>query len=129
MSAYVVEKNTINKIIYIISNKNHLCNRYNLDSNIGKNEFGEKLLKMNIEAVNQRYNENDTFEKLLDNYKYSILPCNCFDAYKSTQCLRYQCSEGNVSDWPLYKELEYIMASIAGDIIQELPKYNAASWD
>ena len=84
---------------------------------------------MNVEAVNQRYNENDTFEELFSNYKYSLMPCNSFDAYKSAQCLRYQCSEGNVPDWPLYKELEYIMFYIASDIIEELPAYKSASWD
>jgi len=128
MSAFIVEKETIDKIVYFMSNNSHLSERYNLDSKKGKNGFGEKLLRMNIEAVNQRYNENDTYEDLFGSYNYSIMPCNIYDAYKSLQCLKYQSSEDNVPDWSLYKELEYILFRIANDIVTNLPAYETASW-
>ena len=62
MSAFIVEKETINKIITVISNIDHLKDRYILINTENKEKFGKKLLAMNYESVNQRYNENSCLD-------------------------------------------------------------------
>ena len=124
MSAFIVDKETIDKIISTISKNNYLRDLYSLGSYEQNTEFGKKLFKMNYEAVNQRYNENNQ----LEDYNYSYQNCSKVEAYKSAQCLRYQCSEGNVSEWTLYKELNNIINRLASEIISSLQEYEKANW-
>jgi len=93
--------------------------------NESKNLIGRAFLELNQEAVYQRYCERAVV------YPYEFpreIPCALIQSFKSAQCLRYQCSEGNVPETELYKQLETLIAAMAESIVQELPEYDKAEW-
>lgn len=89
-------------------------------------DIGRRLWAMNAEAVGQRYEEEAEPPPFLFSYrpaKYSpaqILKC--------LECLRYQCSEGDIDQRPLYAELEQKMYRWAQHIANETAEYKAAQW-
>lgn len=112
-------------------------------------EIGRRLYWMNIDAVQQCY--PDTLADPANmpgpagaarlSHTYVAFQCywrpcvgdrgldRLVDAYKAMQCLRYQCSEGNVPGTPLYAELTRAMGLIAERIVSTLPAFEAAKWD
>jgi hypothetical protein len=66
-------------------------------------KFGGDLIKLNMEALRQRYNEKPmpfTYKHREHDDADPIL-AQC----KAMHCLTYQCAEGNVPETPLYKLL------------------------
>ena len=49
-------------------------------------------------------------------------------AHKSTACLLYQCSEGDVPENPLYKALEELRSALAEHLVTSTPEWDAALW-
>jgi len=49
-------------------------------------------------------------------------------AYKAASCLRYQCSEGDVPEQPLYKALVQFIGDLACETIDETDEYDACPW-
>ena len=47
---------------------------------------------------------------------------------KAMQCLRYQCSEGDVPDSKLFAELNAFVGLSAEAIVREIPAYKATPW-
>ena len=97
-----------------------------------KTNFGRKLLKMNIEATEQRYiepylNQQQKKERL-KNFRFSQQPINKIQSLKSLSCFLYQCSEGSIPKRKLYKEMRDKETALAFDIINELPEYDKAEW-
>jgi hypothetical protein len=131
MSAFIVSENTLHRIItylrdsresaiYVVNEQN-----FTLATDEGCTAFGQALLNLNTLAVNQRYRENVTPLA----YKFRPVPCESVQAFKSLDCLRYQCSEGDVPASLLYKALTEIHYVIANHIVSALPAYDAAKWD
>jgi len=90
-------------------------------------KFGLKLFSLNVQAVKERYGKAESFRDL--NYHYRIMiSCNAINAYKSLECLIYQCSEGSVPETKLYQKLERIKNYLASQIISDLPEYKRATW-
>jgi hypothetical protein len=50
-------------------------------------------------------------------------------ALKATKCLLYQCGEGGVPEYKLYKALEKFAGVLALDFAESSPEYEAAAWD
>ena len=134
MSSYLVENDTINKII------SHLCEYqrdtfflgfverdygYKLKLESNRQTLGQALYNLNQEAVNQRYREGAGAQMYHFKFIYGV---TTIAAYKAVQCLKYQCSEGAVPDKPLFKLLEFLEADLAGEIISNIPAYEAAPW-
>lgn len=100
-------------------------------------KLANTLWDLNIEAVHQRYPEDKTDsmpgqyenQKLVHHTPYQYTPTTTIQAYKSLQCLVYQCSEGNVPNNPLYKMLEELENAMARQIVYDLPAYDEAKWD
>lgn len=106
--------------------------------------IGSALFAMNINAVQQRY--PDTVANpanmpgwagcaaMPDLYRYPHrinLPMQRKDwviSLKALQCLQYQCSEGNVPDTDLFREMEAAIGTVACHIVSMLPEYDAAPW-
>ena len=86
--------------------------------------LGQALWAMNVDAWNQRYNETETadaFHYKLGNLKsYRATLADRVQAYKATQCLRYQCHEGNVPESDLYKALSDFLSDYGASIINEI---------
>lgn len=99
------------------------------------NAIGRALYAMNCDGVNARYNEAQTYGKdYVFDIKYEVMKRDYRGALltahhmKQVGCLLYQCSEGNVPETALFKELESIEGNIAKMIVSRLPEYDNAAW-
>lgn len=104
-----------------------------------RDAFGRELLAMNSAALNERY--GDTPQTAAD-FAFRFFPrqYSLVQQYKALQCLSYQCAEGNVPEWPLYRQLDAALdglamaiapgrsAEAARDAIYKMPAYDAAEW-
>jgi len=131
MSAYIVDNDTIDRIVtffYMDRDLNTFITRYKkIDINDPETraEFALDLHRMNVAAVDARYNESN---EITYKYRTNIKTGSKVAVYKSLQCLLYQCAEGDVPKWNLYKLMEEIKNHIASDIIRALPEYDQAKW-
>ena len=129
MSAFVVDHKTIDRILSFLffnSKSTYFSNDYADEKKL--TETGRKLLKMNIKAVNYRYDEKRNFD-YAERYDAKISPVSVLQALKSLQCLLYQCSEGKIPRMKLYKEFREIERRILHFIIDEMPGYKKAEWN
>ena len=131
MSAYIVDNDTIDRIVtffYMDHDLNaYLAKRKNIDLNDPETraEFALNLYKMNVAAVDARYEEQNEI-----NYEYrvNLQTGSKVAIYKSISCLLYQCAEGDVPKWNLYKLMNEIMHDIGDQIISKMPEYKNAKW-
>jgi len=143
MSAYVVEDETINRVVAFLAHNDlgnygralpkpwdllgaSMRNRVQ-EGEIPMNEaLGLALRRMNAEAVGQRYDEAPEAD---DAYQYrSETAPSAVVFLKSLDCLLYQCSEGDVPERRLYKALEAIQARVCAHVARNLPEYDKARW-
>lgn len=87
--------------------------------------IGRALFDLNNESMRQRYGQKEE----IDNYEFIRVKPSEFQTLMSIRCLLYQCSEGNVCETPMYKELQILAYYVARDIVDELPQYKLANWD
>jgi len=130
MSAYIVEDATINKVVSFLSidrDSSYTVKRLGIDlsSNKAQAKFARELHRMNVSAVNQRYDE--TNEDATFWYRFE-LPPSLVQVYKSLTCFMYQCSEGDVPERELFKKMEEVQRDLAHRIVSELPEYDRAAW-
>ncbi len=129
MSAYIVDKKTIDRIISgILSRRKELSYQKGIpeipfDEN-DTNTFGQELLGLNKAAVDQRYDENNNIEK----YIFSKQPVTPVQTLKSLINLLYQCTEGDVTESILYKQLDKLSLVLAYIIVTESVSYDKAEW-
>jgi hypothetical protein len=99
--------------------------------------IGGELIRLNMEALRQRYNE----KPLAFTYKHREHDDKdpALARYKAVGCLTYQCAEGNVPDMPLYQQL----IAVENDLAQQCARrmrikpdrvaltsaYNSLPWD
>jgi hypothetical protein len=134
MSAFIVDDGTIDRVIdaIFLHRENMTCEHgaFNIADEVPAkwDELGVRLLRMNHRATRQRYGDP---EPLHIEYRYPLrfLQTTKVQALKATRCLLYQCSEGNVPDEPLFKELERFSDCQAHWIVSDLPEYSEAAWD
>lgn len=136
MSAYVVEKSTIDVIVtYCFSPKpgygpqiavrEQICG-----SDATPDALGERLCDLNHAAVNTRYADDLTrvTKGAQEFYEHERTHATLPAVYKALTCLLYQCSEGDCPDSPVFKALERLKAAVAEEIISAMPEYTAAPW-
>ena len=95
--------------------------------------IGKALYAMNTAAIKDRYPHHPDMaehgEQLAKSYVYVPQQRRVgVVIYKAMRCLLYQCSEGNVPETALYKELEKLADEWAGSIVADLPEYERAPW-
>ena len=119
----MVEYKTIDRVL------SHLINEEPLKTTKELTKLGRELLKMNAEALNQRYGDDlKQYKKHIENYKFNYrieTPCQYL---KSINCLLYQCSEGDVPNKKLFKWLKKIRQNLLFDIVNNLDDYKKAEW-
>ncbi len=134
MSSFMVDSRTVDRVLSFLYWKKRddpwcteLLRRagHGLESTKDLNGLGMAMLRLNREAVNQRYGED---EKVKGRYRFSDTLIEQFQALKSLNCLLYQCSEGTVPDNPLFKALSSIADRMAQGIVSDLPEYQRAEW-
>lgn len=150
MSAFVVEPDTINRILDFLRTKELQSQHVGKEAarQLDKVEFdlvndpdslGQAMYNMNINAVSQRYPDSDLSDcpgthspkggLVKYRYKYIENTVNQFQALKSLRCWLYQCSEGNVPETKLYQAFKKIQHVLESDIIDNIPEYEAAQWE
>lgn len=117
MSAFLVGYETIDRILSWM-----IC-RKKMDEKTA-DVFGQEMLNMNAEAVNQRYDERN----VMLGYRFQFRHVSIFQALKSLQCWLYQCSEGNVPDRESYKKFRELESEIMDEIISGMKEYEQAEW-
>lgn len=131
MSAFIVSDKTMNTVV----NAFFKHDRQMRDAPQDQLELlGHQLFDMNADAIRARYGERDDGYDETPDYRWT--PLRLYDGraalcamLKAAQCLGYQCSEGDVPDYPLYKRLNALVEDLSYEIISELPEYNRAEWD
>lgn len=131
MSSYIVSQECMNRIINGLywSHRFKEMNtfwydKHNLEDSNDYQLFGNKLFRMNANAVSQCYDRKVRAPK----YKWTDDTINIFQFLKSVQCFIYQCSEGDVMDSDLYKDMIMLEKKLLNYIIMDVPEYKEAEW-
>lgn len=142
MSAFIVRNETVNGLIAYIrwddmSSRSYHRTRYTLQEYGFKTDeaslrgLAHEMMRLNIYGVDARYGEGQGMEMGGDCYQYNEAEPNPghLQALTNLQCLIYQCSEGDVTERPLYKMLLELERVIATDIVRIfVPKAEATVW-
>jgi hypothetical protein len=143
MSAYIVEDHTINRIVTFVLNDHGRRSmafhwqRAGYDI-VNDPEAAERLAVdlhlMNCDAVDTRYSKGTAAHDVQVCFQFKRAHCPStvdprFQIYKHAKCLRYQCTEGDVTERPLYLALEKFIAQLADCIIESLPQSSDAKWE
>lgn len=97
------------------------------DVRIGEDmdRLGQDLWAMNRAAVNARYALQ---EPAPDYGTYEGHYCSLIQGTKALECLLYQCSEGDVTAWPLFLAMHAVHVRLLSRIVSELPEWEDAEW-
>lgn len=138
MSSFIISQKTMNNIINGLF-WNHkfkdiyrsLLREMNLKESQDFEAFGQKLFILNLRAVLLRYqNLKQSSEHIyLPKYIWVDAHITTIQWLKSLECLRYQCSEGNIPRTKLYKWLNKVIDGVQNQIISDLPEYKEAVWN
>lgn len=122
MSAFVVTNATVNAVCQAFGVDKYNAPRADEDLPA----LGQQLYEMNAAAVSQRYSEEP--EPVQFNYEWK-LQYSKGQQYLACCCLRYQCSEGDVPERPLYKQLVKVTDALAHEIARRDREVEASEWD
>ena len=126
MSAYICDDKTISQAaeFMLYGRPDHQCSVHVLNVK----ELARALWAMNVRAVHSRYEgrEGDPGSFRFHPGKLAI---PLAQSIKTLECLRYQCSEGNVPEADLYQTLERIIDSAKYTLLRRVcPEYDNATW-
>jgi hypothetical protein len=139
MSAFVVDTTCMDRVVRGFD----LAKPNPTRSDLFRTMRGQDLFNLNIEAVRQRYGDDDMVPDgwSIEDYQYTPPPDvpgvpQDVDSLKALHCLIYQCSEGDVPERRLYQLLveisqkleARIRAEHGADDIHDLPAYQRAEW-
>lgn len=139
MSAFVVKDRTINRVvtwlhqgrsntIYYRKIKDALS--LDLLARTHCERLAQAMFELNCRAIRERYDDSDRVEMIPTSFTPKYELATTMQAYKSLQCWRYQCPEGDVPETSvLCAIMAEILDCMAHDIIYSLPDYEKAAWD
>ena len=143
MSAYIVDDKTINSIVASLQTNLVNYDVYPYPPAIlactgGKEAeaLAYKLRALNTEAVIARYGDEGPLPgpigpdgKTADFTYCSLMPLSSLVAfYKTLRCFLYQCMEGSVPGFSLYKALDEYTRDCAERLVQRSKVYDLAEW-
>ena len=138
MSAFIVEDETINKVIACLNSLENgpdhadwitkALRKIGYLGTLGKT-LGEAMFALNVASVEERYGEGSAtgFRPLDYTFKDMVSP-GTITAYKALQCFLYQSCEGECDRDKLFIALEKVKAELAQYIVNRLPQYESAVW-
>jgi len=95
-----------------------------------KTLLGQRLMMLTRLALEarypDRYPEMKTTDPEIRAYRHSSQAPSPFLFLVALECLRYQCSEGDVPKTPLYEEINRAVDHWRGVILSAIPEYKAA---
>lgn len=128
MSAYIVNDNTINKIVSFFKATKHLPHiirefeaaGYNLNQDVDCSRLANDMFKLNVQAVNSRYGKGsaEEFRPLDFQYRF-VMPPVQIKTYQEIKEWMYQCSEGDVPNSGLFKLIDTARDCLADHIISK----------
>lgn len=130
MSSYLVEYETIDRILTAIRNtQSHTAAemRQMIVDAGGTNEFGRKLLRMNVDALNARYQEKTSYADA-DAYEFHEKYADVHQFVKTIYCFIYQCAEGKIPKRKLYKKIDSFGDAMALSHFMEQKEFSKAVW-
>ena len=93
--------------------------------------LGKSLMQLNRQAMDERYPDRHASSKSTDaeveEYRHTPQASNPYLFLVALECLRYQCSEGDVPLTTLYDEIERAVNHWRGVILSAIPAYKAAT--
>ena len=138
MSAYIVEDTTINRVVTWLTSEvstNHfslvVARKYKID--LTSDQWEEKLAKamfqLNCNGVIARYGAGEPEKFRPQNFTHKPEPYSSLvQVFKSLQCWKYQCSEGDIPKTKLYQFFTEVENHLALKIVDSLPEYQKAQW-
>jgi hypothetical protein len=88
-------------------------------------------MQLNRLAMDERYPDRHADSKATDSeveeYRHTPQAPNPYLFLVALECLRYQCSEGDVPKTPLYAEIDRAVNYWRGQILRTIPEYKAAT--
>jgi hypothetical protein len=141
MSAYIVDNETINKIVsYLYANANGPDSSipwkstklfkmgYALTSSPSCAELAQKMFDMNVAAIQARYEGAEEEWYPLPSFKYQFTPASQIGVITALKSWKYQCTEGEVPDLALYKAMAEVYCLLCIDFVEQTEEYEAAEW-
>ena len=136
MSAYIVEADTLYRVINLITKINYVNNSLKPikdEAILTPQILFNKLNTLNRFAISERYEaekmtDKPSYKFNLERYNQVVSNTNQYQNFKSLQCLTYQCAEGEAFKSDLYKSLEEFERSFAVQIISSLKQYEQSTW-
>lgn len=134
MSAFVVRTETINAIVAFLFDAGtyhqplrrlEVFPPADVKSPAG---LGRAFYDMNVKAVRQRYGERADEMSAIGYHYRAVAAPDPIVALKMLDCLRYQCTEGDVPETELYRALTAAIAETGCAIARGLPEYEKAPW-
>ena len=128
MSAFMMNEKSIANIAAYMARNSEFAE----EKNLNYQQMFLMLEDMNIQALVARYGDDP------EELKYGIFPQDPgvpedlegkVQLHKTMACYLYQCSEGKVPEWELYKEVRRCKYEFADDILAGLPMWEEAKWD
>jgi len=132
MSAFMVDTKTIDKAVSLWARDAYgQCPGEELPSCEDMDNLGRDMLRANRDAVMARYggDPEEVFPtEAIEAYRYPLKWVPRVVAYKSLQCLRYQCAEGPVLESAIYHQMGRKLNATAHALVQAMPEYESAPW-
>lgn len=142
MSAYIVENETINKIVsYLYAKANGPDSGiywkatklfkmgYDLASSSSCSDLAHKMFDLNVAAVNARYGEGEAEMLRPLDFRFQFAPASQIDAIKALKTWKYQCTEGYTPTTKLYKAMTEVHCLLCVNFVEQTEEYEAAPWD
>lgn len=105
------------------------------EAGIVRDGLARDLWRMNAEALVQRYRDSmEDYEADIAAYSAPVPANDPYQVLKSTNCLLYQCAEGNVPETALYRELKAAAIALQEKLggkerVNRSDRYSEAKWD
>jgi hypothetical protein len=134
MSSFLVSKETINNIVTGLTSKTWTdCIMWDypfkdvINEDEDFNKLGKELIKLNLLALGKRYGD-ELNEEEINNYEFNFKDSSKIQFIKNLQCFLYQCSEGDIINTKLFKDLRKVEIALINDYINDLEEYKTAKW-
>ncbi len=125
MSSFIVHHDTINSIINYLSQNFEFFDNLTLRHAENLDVLGQRLFQLNADAVADRYTtspEEITFHWVP---MTKVPPTH---VYQNLSCFLYQCSEGDIPERSLFKELHGLHDALAHYVAAEHPDVKKVEW-
>lgn len=141
MSAYIVEDETINKVVSYLYAKANCPNPsihwestklfkmgFDLTSGPSCPELAHKMFNLNVAAVNEKYGKGEAEKFRPLDFQYRFVPATQIEVIKALLAWKYQCTEGQVPEFALYKAMVEVHCLLCIDFVEQTEEYEAAPW-